>query len=393
MQIDGHHTGTYVAARIAGFDHAAAEIVGYAAQYVDDATNEGVIQFSDSAYLYARIASAHSMIDYNNLVDVKNHLAWIPFHFLPGNGLLPAGLQPPGGEAAKLACRPDSPVARDMLRLALRDKDKRRGLHRLGIAMHVYADTFAHQGFIGALSAANRADAVTSGDAELDQRIRDATRTELLAGLWQGAKAGLQLAATSLAMAWRERKSPLAYWRDFVSDDPLGHAAVDTFPDQPFLAWRYVDANGMLVRRDNPAVFMHAFDMMTKAMRAWRAGDASMDLDRYPGLNSADRAAMAKLVRNLTDPRGEVRHAQWCQAIAAGVFSFGPTPLGYRPKGMGSWKEAALGTTRAEDTGFEAYAYSPDFLGSHWKQFHDALQAHRGDIVHEVLPRYGICAA
>jgi len=83
MQIDGHHTATYVAARIAGFSFKDAEKIAYAAQYVDDSTNGGIVQFAEDDYLYSRIASAHKMIDYNNFVDVQNHLAWIPFIFYP----------------------------------------------------------------------------------------------------------------------------------------------------------------------------------------------------------------------------------------------------------------------------------------------------------------------
>lgn len=393
MQFDGHHAGTYVTARLAGFYHGEAEVISYAAQYVDDATNEGPIQFFDSAYMYARIASAHSMIDYNNLVEVKNHLAWIPFHFLPGNGCLPFDDSPAGGEIPKLICRPDSPIAREMLRMAFRDHDKPRRLHRLGIAMHVYADTFAHQGFIGALSEGNRASNVTSGNSELDKRIRDASKKEITERVWTKIKAIAQLVATSVQMAVRERKSPIRYWQDFFSKNPLGHAAVDTFPDQPHLVWSYEDWTGALIKRDNPVTYMQAFNMMVKAMQAWRAGDGSMDLDAYPGMNGADAAAMEKLVRKLTDPVAEVRHAQWRAAVAQGVFSFGPANLQYIPKGIGSWKEAALGTVKKQDTGFEAYSYSLEFLESNWKRFHDALQAHRSDVVHDILPQYEICAA
>lgn len=393
MQIDGHHAGTYVAARLAGFDHGDAEIIAYAAQYVDDATNEGPIQFSDSPYMYARIASAHCMIDCNNLIDVKNHLAWLPFHFLPGNGLLQAGESSVGNEIGKMTCRPDSPIARDMLRWAFRDSDKPRGLHRLGIAMHVYADTFAHQGFIGALSDGNRAEKVTSGNPETDKRIRDATKKELWKKVWSEVKAFVQLVWASLQIAAREHKSPFRYWGDFIKRAPLGHAAVDTFPDQPYLVWKYFDWNGVLVNRDNPETFMKAFNMMVKAMQAWRDGDTSMDLAKYPGMSTVDAAAMEKLVRQNTDPDGDERHRQWCKALTQGVFSFGSVVLDYRPKGAGSWKEVALGTTKKEDTGYEAYPYSTEFLSCHWKLFHDALQAHRSDVVHEVLPQYGICAA
>jgi hypothetical protein len=396
VQIDGHHTGTYVTARLAGFDHSEAIIISYAAQYVDDATNEGVIQFSDKPYLYARSASAHSMIDYNNLIDVKNHLAWLPFHFLPGNGLLPAGQFPAGDAIGQLTCLADSSVAREMLRMAFHDRDKSRGLHRLGIAMHVYADTFAHQGFIGAISIGNRAKNVTSGDPKIDKKIRKTSKKELLTKWWRKAKAISQLLATSLTLAFREHKSPIQFWVDFFNADPLGHASADTFPDQPYLTWQYLDWAGKTVNRNNPAIFLQAFNMMLKAMQAWRAGDASMDLAKYPGLTSADAAAIEKLLLTVSDPDGEVRHKQWCRALEQGIFSFGPvTPnsLDYKPKGHGSWKEAALGTNKKEDTGLETYHYSPMFLDSHWKLFHDALQIHRIDVVHEILPRYGICAA
>ena len=49
MDIDSHHAGTYVVARLAGMTHRDAEIVAYSAQYVDDATNEGVIRFDTGA--------------------------------------------------------------------------------------------------------------------------------------------------------------------------------------------------------------------------------------------------------------------------------------------------------------------------------------------------------
>ncbi|MGB7413949.1 MAG: DUF6765 family protein, partial [Thermosynechococcaceae cyanobacterium] len=47
MQIDFHHGVTYVVARLAGFQHEEAQIIAYAAQYVDDATNAGTIGFNN----------------------------------------------------------------------------------------------------------------------------------------------------------------------------------------------------------------------------------------------------------------------------------------------------------------------------------------------------------
>ncbi len=36
-----------------------------------------------------------------------------------------------------------------MLALCIREQEARYGLYRLGVTMHVYADTWAHQGFAG----------------------------------------------------------------------------------------------------------------------------------------------------------------------------------------------------------------------------------------------------
>jgi len=105
MQIDGHHTLTYIAARLAGFSRTKASIIAYSAQYVDDATNSGVIHFKNGA-MYKRISSAHKMLDYRNSDELANHRVWIPFHFLPGNGGKQAGENPNGTFIRKLVCKP-----------------------------------------------------------------------------------------------------------------------------------------------------------------------------------------------------------------------------------------------------------------------------------------------
>jgi hypothetical protein len=57
-------------------------------------------------------------------------------------------------------------------------------------------------------------------------------------------------------------------------------------------------------------------------------------------------------------------------------------------KGPLSWKAEALGT--AADVA--EYHYDPGFLTTRWKYFHDALQLHRLTILHDILPKYGICS-
>lgn len=357
MQIDGHHTMTYVAARCAGFPHEEAEIVAYSAQYVDDATNSGVINFTNGAK-YNRISSAHKLFDYRNTDELANQQVWLPFHFLPGNDGLPAGENPEGGFIEKLVAKPDSPVARDMLASAIADKGKPYGLHRLGISMHVYADTFAHQGFVGQIHKVNS--------------VEDLDTDDDLGGL-----------------GWIEKIQNKALSGGF----PLGHGAALSLPDRPYIKWSYTNNKGELVERDNTEIFIEAMDKMCRAMKCYLAGDSDVGIEGQQGISVGDMALIEGLLRSINDDDGEERHKQWLKAISEGGFSFGAVELDYIAKGNGSWKHTSIGQLKVEDGDDDEFVYSPSFLISDWKLFHDALQAHRFDVLHDVLPKYGICAA
>jgi len=177
MHIDFHHAATYVIARNAGFNHDEADLISYAAQYVDDAVVEGNVCFTNNDAMYQRIASAHTTIDAANIDNQKNRMTWLPFHFLPGNDGLPAGQNPPGTFVEKLVCTPDSPIARDMIASCAATINEPSGIYRLGITMHVYADTFAHQGFAGLLNDTNKVtDVAVSGDTPVARRVSSTLR-------------------------------------------------------------------------------------------------------------------------------------------------------------------------------------------------------------------------
>lgn len=354
MQIDFHHGVTYVVARLAGLTHPEASVVATAAQYVDDATNSGVVEFENGA-MYSRISSAHKMLDYRNFEALANHHVWIPFHFLPGNGGMPAGMNPHGTFIEKLKTIPDSPVAQDMIRACIGMRGAPWALHRLGITMHVYADTWAHQGFVGVSHEINQASEIVGADGKPDLPLRQ------------------RLVSFFIGEAL-----------------PLGHGTVLSNPDKPYLEWGYTNGRGQRIRRDNPTDFLSAADAMCRVIRRFRAADANAVV---PGLPARDREIIDGLLRNTRLPDGESRHRVWLDAIAGGAFSFGPASPVYVAKGLGSWKHAALGTTAAVDEDDDVFPYSPTFLRSDWKLFHDALQEHRLVVLHHILPRYGICAA
>jgi hypothetical protein len=296
------------------------------------------------------------MLEYRNSKSLKNAVVWVPFHFLPGNGGVEAGKNPTGGFINKLVCKPDSYVARDVIAACIADKDKRYGLHRLGITMHVYADTFAHQQFAGKNHKINQVQ-----DIHVNGR-RDKN--------------------------WGDRIANFFVDRAL----PLGHGPALSYPDRPYLTWSYKNSKGQTVRRDNTKIFMEAAESLCKAMQCYRAGDADYDAPGFAN-HAEDKEKIRKLLANTKDESGDGRHEEWVAKIEAGYFSFGKQKVVYTPKGKGSWKHMALKTLEVTDDEDDVFAWNPSFLDSHWKNFHDALQAHRFDVLHDILPRYGIQAA
>lgn len=355
MQIDFHHAVTYLVARIAGFSHENADIVAYSAQYVDDATCSGTIRFKNGAQ-YHRISSAHAMLDLKNLDAGDNREVWLPFHFLPGNGGMSENSNPGGKFINKLICLPDSAIANDMVRTAIIDRGKPCGLHRLGIAMHVYADTWAHQNFAGVL-----------------HRVNDVENA---------AEKGKTGAFDKLE----------TFLGDVLDETipPLGHGRATILPDMPFLNWSYTNGQSEQVVRNNSEDFFTAADRMCIAMRRYIAGDPDAPVQ---GIDPYNNTLIKRNFSEFKDKEGNNRHRLWLDTIRNGTFTIGKTPLTadvvYNEKGRNSWKAQALGTALE----LEEYEFNQGFLTSNWKMFHDALQSHRFAVLHEILPRYGICAA
>ncbi|MEN6375408.1 MAG: DUF6765 family protein [Smithella sp.] len=348
MQIDFHHTVTYIAARLAEFPHKDAAIIAYAAQYVDDATTQGIVFFDNKA-LYERISSAHKSVDLKNLYAPENQKVWMPFHFLPGNGSPDIGYVSKSTFIHKLICLPDSQVAKDMVKAAILDQDKPYALHRLGITMHVYADTWAHQGFAGVMHNVNKVNDISeTGDSNVFK--------DVLVNIIS------------------------------KSTPELGHGQANVFPDMPFLSWEYVNGQGKKIVRNNTDIFCEAADCLCKTMKRYRLNNPDAAVT---GIGESDMTQIRKLFTDLKDKSGEYRHKEWTKKIKQGVFSFGSATISYAEDGKGSWKADALGSSRDL---FE-HEYKESFLTSDWKLFHDALQLHRITVAHDILPKYGICAA
>ncbi len=132
----------------AGMEALEAERVARASQYVDESihdleivsrgtTHRGIVT-QDYVFWDERIAS-----------DV-----YLPFHFLPGDPNAAALLRRDGAKNA-FVVTPNSETVKELLVAALRTDDP----FRIGIALHSFADSWAHQNFSGRMDAANALDA------------------------------------------------------------------------------------------------------------------------------------------------------------------------------------------------------------------------------------------
>lgn len=372
MQIDFHFGVTYTIARMAGFEHSDAHIIAYSSQYVDDATNQGSIKFDNGA-MYNRVSSAHKMLDYRNFDELANHYAWIPFHFLPGNGGLPSGQDPHGSFIEKIVCRPNSFVSQDMVSSCISHKDKPYSLHLLGITSHVYVDTWAHQGFAGITHKINSISNIADEDeVKADDNIISRLKTLF----------GDMFDSTASKM---------------VSDiSPLGHGAALSHPDLPYLKWSYTDWQGKPVNRDNAVLFLEAATNLYKTYRRYLGfQDDSLEM------SDENKSRILERLRGFTDKDSEKRNELWLKDIEEGKLGFDAKKIDYITEGTSSWKYKAIGKEKEVELDFDSdedlnpneFIYNPDFLKSDWKLFHDALQLHRYYIVHDILPRYGICVA
>jgi len=361
VQIDFHHAVTYVACRLAGISAPEATTIAHAAQYVDDATVDGPLTFT-TGERYVRVTSAHKTLDIQaNADQADNRLVWVPFHFLPGNEN-PQGVKGEEAFLQRMMCKPDSAVARAMVSDCVQRKNLAFALHRFGVALHTYVDTWAHQQFVGIVCDLNRLAEVEIGAelAAVNQQVYD--------DLTNGTSRLQQFIAGHL---------------------PVGHAAALTCPDMPFLKWSFRRKNGEQVVRDNPSDFLAAARGAYNMARRYLAGDPSLSDQELP---APDRGTIDRLLRGTVVIRGEDRHPIWLRAIREGQFSFGPEDVSYVDQGPGSWKMRALNRDPDDESDVE-FEFQESFLTSDWKRFHDAVQYHRLFIVHELLPRFGLCAS
>jgi hypothetical protein len=146
MDIEFHYWITGIIANRARFSEEDAQAIAYSCQYTDDNDEIRTIKDPGTKEEYSNYISQTMDI----LKPKRTLMRIYPiFHFLPGDPLaIPARRR--DGKMHVLVTTPDSKLAGTVLSNALQmDTHDSQRLYRIGIASHAYADTWAHQNFVG----------------------------------------------------------------------------------------------------------------------------------------------------------------------------------------------------------------------------------------------------
>ncbi len=136
MNAEFHYYAIYALALEAGFDEERAFIISNSSQEIDASTTP--LAFDTPS---GRV----------DIIVSQNYLFWddsvkrdiyLPFHFIPGDAKAASSARL-DGRTNPYAVTPNSDAAKELLVSALRDKDP----YLIGIALHTFADTWAHQNF------------------------------------------------------------------------------------------------------------------------------------------------------------------------------------------------------------------------------------------------------
>ncbi len=218
MQIDMHYYGTYALARAAGVGKDAAKIIATAAQFVDDNTKNDETGKFDEVSRICYHATGHHSWEGANLDEIDQRHVWVPFHFLPGNEGTSI--------SERLVCRKNSNIVKAMVEHNTSKLDHPYQLEIVGITAHVYTDTFAHYGFSGISSSRNIVDIgnieLLNAEPKTTSYLQDKLRQ--FPDKYPSPSEIVDKVKATIAQSL---------------SGALGHGAVATFPDLPYLNWVY----------------------------------------------------------------------------------------------------------------------------------------------------------
>ncbi|ADE11787.1 DUF6765 family protein [Sideroxydans lithotrophicus] len=344
MQTDMHYYGTYVMARAAGLSAAVAQVIATAAEYVDD-SDYVALALNDGVLLEA-LATAHHPVNVENLEEIDQRKVWVPFHFFPGNE----------GETfeERLMCRMDGKLAQEMVAHHLAQNDLGFNLELMGVAAHVYADTFSHYGFSGISSDLNRVD-----PDSITLHVKNHSILDYIKGKFEAFSNKYLSGKAATAVA-------------------LGHGSVSTYPDRPYLAWsfKYTTSGISSGERVNQQTFLVACQKLHEMFFTF----AKAHPDSCDSISACNFSDIQNAVAQVLAVEGsmDARIEAWQNAVAAGNIYPNPNKESIPVYAKKFNEDIEIFRSHSFETIKSTDGYA--FLA--------AAKFHRDYVIDELLPKY-----
>ena len=265
MNKDFHYFGTYSAAILAGHSHEDALRIARSAFFVDLCT-QPVLNSVGAPIEAATTMLAMEMADAGSDIISQQEVTriWSSFHFLPYDLYSERkGCGKKYMQKYRLICKPNGDLLVDTV-----TQVKGKSLEATGLAMHVLADTWAHQNFAGTPSRVindtnyHFFEILPDGsERRISLRPNPASPDDLIKGLFTGTM--------------RQGKE--------TSVMNLGHGRAGHLPDYSCMRYRYLPAwaDYEEVIKDNPSDFMHAYCQMIYAMKYLKGEGGTFEKATY----------------------------------------------------------------------------------------------------------------
>ncbi|MFH0734391.1 MAG: DUF6765 family protein [bacterium] len=343
MNISFHYFVVRILAEKAGFNANEAQIIAYASQYTDDSVahkeitiNNIPTQLFDVSFVSRRIkgnlfnpiCSAHRDIEYLSYEKIGvQRGVYTSFHFLPAELYK-------GQTDYNYVVLPNGNFARSVIakaKEALVKQKNEKNLIKLGIALHTFADNWAHQGFSGRHNDENDVDRLWKLDGNSTKEI-----------------------------------TPLNIAPD------VGHAEALTFPDKTNLLWMIQYANNSKIKmRNNPFSFLDS------------AKTIYGELISITGAENTWDVFSEKIKTFLEQPKG---NDSYPESFAASSLLFPDISFGYDEN---EWKKLAItgnvydwkGKHFERDMQNEIFNFNGDLK---WFFFHEAALEQRDYVYNNI---------
>jgi hypothetical protein len=328
---DGHYCLIKFLARQANLPEADAELIAYASEMVDHATDHKDIYIENLPKrfnclckngLFSPVCTAHAGIDYANFLWNKLALekVLISFHFLPSKFHIL-------GREFDYLTRSKSELFDILLRIILMEIDhvKNHEEHQfflisLGILLHTFLDMHTHANFSG--------------------RHHNENDVERL--IVEGESGNQEVG--------------------IIPD--IGHGELMHFPDLSYAVFSYENHNGEIVCRNNPEIFM-------KAAKEIYAILCELSISKVADFSSFE-AQLDKCFRFHNSDLGEIIHF-WEKEFPDMEFNFDPDlwkDQAIKPRSIDAWTQSRYQVS-------EAYYYKDEPKSNLWFLFHVAAAAQR----------------